>query len=760
MREVGRSVPRKDAYDKVSGRAKYTADLIPPHTLCAKVLHSDIAHGEVLAIDCQEAAALDGVVKIITCFDVPEIDFATAGHPWSVEPSHRDIADRRLLNRRVRYHGDDIAVVIAEDEIIAQQALKLIKVEYDEYEPYIGWQAAAAAGARAIHDAAAGNLLKQHRFEQGDWQAVEADGSLLTLDKNYHTQMVQHCHIETALCYAYGEGGKIVVVSATQIPHIARRIIGQALGVPWGSVRVIKPYIGGGFGNRQDLLYEPLCAYCAQQIGGRAVKLVLSREEVFRCTRNRHAIDFHIKGWADAEGNLQARLIEAHSQQGAYASHGHAIVANAVTAMRCIYDDRRALKQSAATYYTNTAASGAMRGYGIPQAAFAMESFIDDMAVLLGIDPLELRLRNMMPRDYVDAGTGIAVHSYGLEDCLRRGAEQIDWQRKRALYAQPQSGNLRRGIGMGIFCYKTGVYPISLETSSARMVLNQDGTAQLHLGATEIGQGADTVFAQMAAEASGLATEDIYVATVQDTDVAPFDTGAYASRQTYVTGKAIKDCAALFKRHILDYAATLPQSGAVAAIIDGAVADAEGRRLITLAELAEIAFYSLDDSRHISAEVSHHCDENTYAFGACFAEIEVDIAYGRIKVLRLLNVHDSGRLINPQLAAAQVHGGMSMGLGYAMSEELLYDERGRLLNGNLLDYKLPTAMDTPDLEVMFVGGDDPSGPFGNKALGEPPAIPVAPALRNALLQATGIGFDELPLTPKKLVAKFAELGLI
>ena len=368
---------------------------------------------------------------------------------------------------------------------------------------------------------------------------------------------------------------------------------------------------------------------------------------------------------------------------------------------------------------------------------------------------------------------------------MEKGKDYIRWEEKRKAY-ENQSGPVRRGVGMAIFNYKTGVYPISLETSSCRMVLNQDGSMQLFMGATEIGQGADTVFTQMAAEVTGITEGRIHIETVQDTDTTPFDTGAYASRQTYVSGKAVKKTGELFKQRILEYAAfklKLPKEDGLAATAedpgisgkstetaarkmldikeDQVIDKVSGEVLLSLAALAEEALYSLERSVHITAETTSHCKENSFASGVCFAEVEVDMPLGRIRVLDIINVHDSGKLINPGLARAQVHGGMSMGMGYALSEELLVDEKtGRPLNANLLDYKIPTAMDTPGLHTDFVELDDPTGPFGNKALGEPPAIPVAPAIRNAVLHATGIAFDSLPLSPQKLVERFLKEGLI
>lgn len=760
---VGNNMVRVDAIEKVTGGAKYTADLEPKGLLVAKVVRSTIANGVVKSFDLEAALAVPGVVKIVTCFDVPDIQFPTPGHPWSVETAHQDIADRKLLNTRVRVYGDDIAAVIAEDEIAANRAARLVKVEYEEYNPMLTVEAAMAEGATVLHEEKPGNVIAHSSFVVGEGtyqEAVEGE-DVVEIDHVYATQSVQHCHIETPISFAYMEKGRIVVTTSTQIPHIVRRVISQALGIPAGEIRVIKPYIGGGFGNKQDVLYEPLNAFLCTQVGGRGVRMEISREETLACTRVRHAIKCHVKAAVKKDGTLVARKFEAYSNQGGYASHAHAIVANTSNEFKQIYHDEKTLESDAYTVYTNIATGGAMRGYGIPQAAFAAECMADDLAVAVHMDPLEFRMKNCMPEGYVDPHTHVACNTYGLKECMEKGRNYIHWDEKRKEY-ENQTGPVRKGIGMAIFCYKTGVYPISLETASCRMVLNQDGSMQLQMGATEIGQGADTVFTQMAAETTGITEDKVHILSTQDTDITPFDTGAYASRQTYVSGMAVKKAGLIFKDRILDYAAyMLDKEKDTMDIQNNVVVDKESReKLLDMAELATTAFYSLDRSIHITAEATSHCKDNTFATGACFAEVEVDMPLGKVKVTNIVNVHDSGVLINPKLAEAQVHGGMSMGLGYALSEELLFDKSGRPLNDNLLDYKLPTSMDTPDLHVQFVELDDPTGPFGNKALGEPPAIPVAPAIRNAVLNATGVAVDSLPLDPQKLVAHFKAAELI
>lgn len=761
MNIIGKPLTRVDANEKVTGKAKYTGDLVSPHALIAKVLHSTIANGVVLSFDLEEAWKVPGVVDIVTCFEVPDIQFPTAGHPWSTEKKHQDIADRKLLNTRVRFYGDDIAAVIAEDDIAAAEALRKIKVTYEEYTPVFSVEDAMKPGATTIHEEKPNNVVVHSSYEVGSFDEAIKEEGLIKVEGDYDTPFIQHCHIEKASSFAYMESGKIVVVAATQIPHIVRRICSQALGVGYGDIRIIKPYIGGGFGNRQDALTEPLNAFLTTRVGGRQVRLEYTREETFACTRIRHAMKFHIVSYVRKDGSFAARSIVAYSNQGAYASHAHALVANAVNGFRMMYPVG-AIKGEAFTVYTNLPTAGAMRAYGIPQIGFALESHVDDIIAKTGFDPIVFRKQNMMKLGYVDPMTTITCHSTGLSECIDIGEKHLDYTNKRKLYAK-QTGPVRKGVGMAIFCYKTGVYPISLETAACRMVLNQDGSLQLQMGATEIGQGADTVFAMMAAETVGLTMDKIHVVSQQDTDITPYDTGAYGSRQTYVSGMAVKKTAEVFRQRLLNFAGfMLHKDPWDLDIKDNFIVHKnKTERLLSVATVAEESCYSLTNSEHISAEESHHCSDNTYSFGVCFVEIEIDIPMCQIKVLDIINVHDSGTIINRQTAEGQVHGGMSMGLGYGLYEHLEFDQKtGRMLNDNMLDYKLMTPMDTPELHVAFVETDDPTGPYGNKSLGEPPTIPVAPAIRNALLNATGVAVNSIPLNPEKLFFASRDAGLI
>ena len=760
-KSVGQSVKRVDAFEKATGRAKYTDDLCDRSALVVRLVHSTIAHGMVTAIDTAEAIKVPGVVKILTCFDVPNIPFPTAGHPWSTDPHHQDVADRLLMNRHVRYYGDEVAAVVAENEVAAAQAARLVKVSYEEYPFVLDVQKAMEPGAPQLHEEYPNNILAHTQIRNGNYEEAIKEPGLIKVEGWYDTPTVQHCHIENHICTAYMEAGRITVTSSTQIPHIVRRVCGQALGIPWGKVRIIKPYIGGGFGNKQDALYEPLCAWLTTQVGGRLVKIDCSREETFVSNRVRHAIRTHIISWVRPDGTFAARKIECFSNQGAYASHGHGVVAKGMGAFPQIYPCPN-VEGDAWSVFTNKPAAGAMRGYGIPQAMWAGESHIDDVARALGREPLEYRYQIVMPKGYVDGFSKNENYYDTFRQVMDKGRKALDYDRKREEYAG-QTGPVRRGVGMALFWYNTAVWPISLESSSCRMVLNQDGSIQVQTGETEIGQGCDTAYAQMAADAVGIPFEDVHVVSTQDTDITPFGTGAYASRQTYIGGFSIRQTGQMLKERILTYAQELTrQMRSDLDIIDGKIVRiTDGRELMTLGELATEALYSLEHSEHITAESTYQIKNNAYSFGCTFAEVEVDIPMCKVKLLNIVNVHDCGNLINPALAEAQVHGGMSMGIGYGLSEELKFDEKtGKPLNNNLLDYKLSTFMDHPHLQTLFVENPEPTSPYGTKALGEPPACSPAPAIRNAILNATGVACNNAPMTPHVLFARFKEEGLL
>ena len=761
MKQVGLSMKRVDAYDKATGRTLYGGDRVPQNALVAKIVHSTIAHGMVKHIDTTEAERIPGVVKIVTCFDVPDIQFPTAGHPWSLDPSHRDPADRKLLNAHVRYYGDDVAVVIAEDEVAAVQGMRAVKIEYEEYPFVLDVQEAIGKTEHPIHDEHPDNVLAHSGIHNEHFEEAIQEPGLVKVDGWYNSPMVQHCHIEPHICFAYMENGRITIVSSTQIPHVCRRICGQALGIPWGNIHMMKAYVGGGFGNKQDALYEPLCCFLTTQVGGRCVKLDCTREETFINNRVRHPVRSHITSWVRPDGTFAARRLEAYSDQGAYGSHGHSIVAKGMGCFPQLYPCD-IVEAESYTVYTNKPTGGAMRGYGIPQAMWAVECHTDDVARAIGMEPVEFRRKNLMKKGFYHEFSKNELYFDTFNECMDKAIAYIDYYGKLKKY-QNQTGPVRRGIGCSVFWYNTAVYPISLETSSCRMVLHPGGRIVFQCGETEIGQGADTVQAQMVADAVGVLASDVTVESCQDTDITPFGTGVYASRGTYVAGFSIRQTGEIFRKKILDVASKMTRMPAYNLDLeDGKITrNTDGRYMLSLADVAEYAQYTTDGSQHITAESTYQIRSNAFSFGCTFAEVEVDIPLCKAKLIDIVNVHDAGKLINPALAEAQVHGGMSMAIGMGLTEEMLFDQRtGKPLNDNLLDYKLSTFMDHPHLEAEFVENYEPTSAFGAKALGEPPVCSPAPAIRNAILQATGVAVNDAPVNPHRMFDAFTEAGLI
>ena len=754
---IGESTERWDAVAKVKGKASYTADIPMKKRLHGKICRATIAHGMVKSMDLSEALKVPGVVKILTPDDLPKNSFPTAGHPYALNPMARDKADRNILTKKVRLYGDEIAAVIAETELAAEIAVNKIKVEYEEYPFYLTPEESLAEGAYEIHDGTK-NTIAATVADVGDIKKGFEESDHIFEDE-YSTQIQQHCHMESQIAYAYQDvDQRWVCVSSTQIPHICRRILGEAFAMPWGQFRVIKPFIGGGFGNKQDITIEPLVVAMSMAVGGRPVMLELQREESIAFTRVRHAISYKMKLGVSKDGYIKAVEVHLLSNNGAYASHGHSIAAKGGGMLQALYKIPN-MYYDAKTIYTNTAAAGAMRGYGVPQIMFAIESHMEKIARELNFDPIEFRLKNLAPTDVENPVNHIVPYSGKLDECLERGKELFEWDRKKEESLKYKTGDFRRGVGVATFSYTSGTYPKGYEIAGCRLILNQDGSVKMMVGATEIGQGSDTVFRQMIAETVGIPYENIYADAFTGTDYAPFDTGAYASRQSYVTGMAVKKSAEELKRKILLAAEKF--TGIKPEFLDvnngNIVYKHNGEVLESLADIALKSFYDIEKGECIVAEVSNNCHENSYPLGATFAELEVDIKTGKVEILSILNVHDSGVILNPLLASGQVEGGMGMAIPYALSEELRYDKKtGAPLNNNLLDYKMPTSMDLPDLDHLFVETDDPFGPYGNKALGEPPICSPAPAIRNAILDATGVEFNHLPITPEKIFKVFNE----
>ncbi|WP_409069666.1 xanthine dehydrogenase molybdenum-binding subunit XdhA [Clostridium sp. FAM 1755] len=758
---IGKSINRVDAVAKVTGKAKYCSDYFESDLLVGMVLRSLYAHAKIKNIDTKEAENLEGVEAVLTYENVPNIKFPTAGHPYSLDSSHRDIEDCLLLTDKARFVGDPIAAVVATDELIAKKALKLIKVEYEVLPFVIDQEEAIKEGAPAIHEERPNNIISDFGITVGNPDEVFKNADKIYKGQ-YETQIVQHCQMETHNTIAkIDERDRMLIISSTQIPHIVRRIVSKACNLPIGKIRVIKPYIGGGFGGKQDVVIEPLTAAMSLAVNGRPVRLQLSREEAIVATRTRHSMRIKIKMALANNNKIEGYDIENFVNNGAYASHGHSIAMSAGSKIRPLYDIK-AEKYRPKTIYTNLPVAGAMRAYGVPQICFALESMIDDICKDLNVDPVDFRINSFIKKGHIDTDSGLVVRTFGLPECLKKGRELIEWDKKRKLYKN-QMGDIRRGVGMACFSYFSGTWPVSLEAAGTRIVMNQDGSVQVQVGATEIGQGSDTVFTQMAAETIGIPFGTVTVISQQDTDVTPFDTGSYASRQSFIAGQAIKKAATEVKRKVLKIASD--KCGLDEEFLD--IVDAKiiekgiKRELYTLEEIALEAYYNKEKYAPITSDLTVKVKNNAIVYGATFVEVEVDIRTGKIKILDIYNIHDSGKILNRKLAEGQVHGGVSMALGFALSEKFIINEKtGAIINNNLLHYKLPTIMDTPKINCEFVNTYDPTSSYGQKSLGESTTISPAPAIRNAVLNATGVAFNKLPMDSQTVFEKFKEVGLI
>ena len=761
---IGISARRVDAEAKVTGAAKYVEDLIPRDALYVKVIHSTVANGLVTAVDTAEAEAMPGVVTVLTCFQVPDHQFTTAGHPKALDPSHADIPDRLILARRVRYYGDDVAAVVADTPLHAALAAEKVRVTYQSYPPVMTPDAAIGAQP-PLHEEYPTNELSRMDFtvdQEGQVHFTtfpfETGNIVAGMEgQTFHMPPVHACHLENTACFAYMEGRRMVVVTGTQAPHTLRRNLADAIGMPVGDVRVIKPYI-----------YEPLAAFLSRKLGGRCVAVVPTREETFVNTHTRHAMDITAATSVDENGMITDKALRINSNGGSYAGHGHAITAYAITVGFATYLASGKQVGQSSVAYTNLPTAAALRGYGIPQLVYAVECQMEDIARAHSWDPIEFRRKNVQKLGFYDPFGKFTVCSNGLDECLDLGRKASDWDRKRLEYDafNRTSKDLKKGIGMALFAYKTGVYPTSMETSACRIVMNEDGSAQVQVGATELGQGADTAWAQIASEILTIPEERIQVQSMQDTDVTPYDNGAYGSRQTYVCGGAVKQTAEILREKILAKAGELHgREPAALALRDEQVVLCEtGERICSIGDVCAY-FNFVNDQRthtqHLTAESTYTALSTCFVYGASFVDLEVDVPIGKVRVKKVWAVHDSGKIINPQLAAAQVHGGVAMGVGYALGEQMLFDEKtGAPLNNNFLDYKIPTSMDVPEIQALFVETQEPTGPFGNKGLAEPPILAQAPAVRNAILHATGVATYEIPMKPQRLVHAFLEAGLI
>ncbi|UCH10517.1 MAG: molybdopterin-dependent oxidoreductase [Fidelibacterota bacterium] len=760
MKYIGKKTHRLDGFALSRGRPVFTDDLHLPHMLYLKVLRSPHAHARIKSIDTTAAANIDGIVSILTWKDFPRHYFTSAGQGYP-EPSPRDML---ILDQTVRFVGDRVAVIAAESLEIAQAALERIQVEY-ELLPAILDPKASIANPTVIHPetgpvdiyAADRNIAAYFQSELGDVDRGFKESALI-LEGEYSTPYVQQAHLEPHITLTWLDAnGRLVIRSSTQVPFHVRRIVSELLVIPVGQIQVIKPRIGGGFGGKQEILNEELCAAVTLKTG-RPARIEMTREEEFYAARSRHPEIIKLKIGVDAEGLFRAVDLNILENCGAYAPH--ALTVMSVTAQKALSLYRCPnIRVEAQAVYTNLPIAGAYRGYGTPQGIFALEVLMDEIANELNIDPIDLRLRNCqevgdeIPIAKVlgegSEGFPIVLHSTGLKDCLEEGRRSVQWQEARQ---EVKTGPIRRGIGVAAAGHGTGIPGIDM--GSAFLKMNEDASFNLLVGATDLGTGSDTALAQIAAEVLEVPVEKIVVYS-SDTDFTPFDTGAYASSTTYISGGAVKKAAEKVKEQIFSQGKKL--LGVDQAVIRDGFVEADSGERISYAEICTRSMYT-DDQMQIMATASHMSYDSPPPFNATFAEVSVDTETGLVQVERIVSVTDAGQIINPPMAEGQVEGAIPQALGMALCEHMIFDEQGAPINTDFTGYHIYTAADMPEIVVKFHEGHEPTGPYGAKAVAEIPISAPAPAVVNAIYNACGVRIRKLPIQPEDILRGLAQLS--
>jgi len=765
---VGKPEHKVDALALVKGNPAFTDDVELRGMLHAKVLRSPYAHARIVAIDDSRARALPGVHAVLHHDNTLRVKYASGGQsapnplPW----------DQVSFDDKVRHIGDRVAAVAAETIELAEEACRRIKVTYEVLPAVFDAHEALAEGAPVVHDEqdSLGILDSAHNLashvEGGTVEDMEAAlaGADRVFEGTFRVQQVQHCALEPHVTIGWLDSDeRLVIRTSTQVPFHVRRMLAPLVGLPVKQIRVIKPRIGGGFGGKQEMLIEDIVGHLVLATR-RPVRLQLTREEEFVSSRVRHSQTITFRTGVTNDGRLVAQDMNVVANTGPYGVHGFTV--QSVTGMRGLSSYNCPAKRFFAdVVYTNRPVSGAMRGYGAPQGAFALESHLDDIARALEIDPVELRRRNWVRAgDRLDIAPRLGerggvediapedlpqIASCGTEECVAQALRAIGWTRRDdpSWRSPADRPNIRRGIGFALCVMGSGIAYVDMGAASIKM--NDDGSFNLLIGATDLGTGADTVVAQIAAEVLGVPLEDIVVYEA-DTDLTPFDVGAYASGTTYISGMAAKKAAAIAREQIARRAAGifgLEDAGSVD--LHDRQAWAPDGRSVSLAEIAMRSLH-LEQQEQIMGMASHLASQSPSPFAAQLAEVEVDVETGQVTVTKMVTAVDCGVAVNPLTASGQVEGAMLMGLGYALSEELVIDEAGRTLNPRLGPYRVFGCEDAPATEVFLIQTLEPSGPFGAKAIGEIPIVGVAPAVRNAILDATGVAINSTPFTPERV----------
>lgn len=777
LSRIGKPELKVDAIKLVQGKPAFAADMEKRGMLIAKVLHSPVAHARIKHIDLSKARALPGVAAVLCYKDIPRVIYSTAGQSDPIPGP----LDTFSLDSKVRFVGDRVAFVAAETEEIAEQALKLIEVEYEPLPAILDARDAMKVGAPIIHDEPEylnfadsnpqKNLAAQIHIDIGDVEKGFKEADRI-YEAEYVVPKVQQAHIEPHVVVTYwDEDDRLVIRTSTQVPFHVRRILAPVLGLPVKRIRVIKPRIGGGFGGKQEVLIEDVAAHLTI-VTGRPVIYEYSREEEFIAARSRHPMRIRMKTGVKLDGTITANEMRVLSDTGAYGCHGLTVTGNTGHKSMALYVGDGKFRKSpnirfyADVVYTNKPPAGAYRGYGVPQGFWPVERHMERISRDLGLDPIAFRLKNAIREGELHPFSTAwsegreprpeIIQTVGLEECVRQGKALIGWDQK---FGNPEwhrvegKPHLRRGIGVALVMQGTAIPYLDMGGASIKM--NDDGSFNLLVGATDLGTGSDTVLAQMAAEILGVPVEDILVYS-SDTDFTPFDKGAYASSTTYISGAAVVKAAEEAAEKIKKRAARMikeryPEIEVTPEdiLLEEGKAIAPAGQFVTLAEVALNALHHTDQEQ-IMGIGSYYSPVSPPPFAAQFAEVTVDVETGQVTVDRLIMAVDSGVIVNPVTASGQIEGGMTQALGYAVCEEMIYDKEGRAREKDLVDYHIFRANEMPQMETVFIQTYEPSHPFGVKAVAEIPMDGVAPAVGNAVFDACGADIFENPITPERL----------
>ncbi|MGQ9849363.1 MAG: molybdopterin-dependent oxidoreductase [Aggregatilineaceae bacterium] len=769
LQQVGKPAQKVDARKLAQGKPAFTDDIELRGMLIGKLLLSPHAHAIIKRIDVSKARALPGVHAVLTYHDLPRVAYTTAGQS-DPEPGPHDTYS---LDYKVRFVGDRVAAVAAESEEIALKALSLIEVDYEVLPAIFDPRDSMKAGAPLLHDEPeswhiedkARNLAAVIDWELGDVEAGFGQADRI-FEATYYSPKVQQTPLEPHVVVTWwDEDDRLVIRTSTQVPFHVRRILAPVLGLPEKRIRVIKPRIGGGFGVKQEVLIEDVCAHLTI-VTGRPVRLEYTREEEFYASRSRHPMYITVRTGVTHDGRIVANQMYVLSDTGAYGSHALTVAGNTGHKAMSLYNAPN-IKFTADIVYTNKPPSGAFRGYGVPQGFWAVEQHMEWIAREMGWDPLEFRLKNAVKTgDEYPASKAWSegreavpeiIQSCGLPECVAQGARAIRWHERfnnPDWHKVPGKPHLRRGIGVALVMQGTAIP--RLDMGAASIKINDDGSFNLLVGATDLGTGSDTVLTQMAAEVLGCAPED-FITYSSDTDFTPFDKGAYASSTTYVSGRAtvlaaekvaaqMREVAArMLNRQAGDFPPVLPDD---LVLRDRAVHAPDGRSV----SHREIALNSLhhEQQHQIMATASYVSPESPPPFAAQFVTVTLDTETGQFTVDEMVMAVDSGVIVNPVTASGQIEGGMTQALGYGHCEEMAFDANGRMINPRFGPYKIYRADEMPQMGVIFIETYEPSGPFGAKAVAEIPMDGVGPALANALYDAAGIRLTHGPLLPEKV----------